>query len=334
MRGLDLRIISGANYNISMKKTIIGIETTCDDTGIGIWHKNAIVANEVISSLKQQQEYGGVVPEVAARAHEQNLLKAFDQALARAKLSAADITHIAVANEPGLPGCLHVGKVFSKTLNMLLDVPLINVNHLYSHIFSAEINHEKITYPALGLVVSGGHTAIYLVHSPSKIVLLDETLDDAIGEVYDKVGRLLGFSYPAGPKIDKMYNEQLAKKITFLKPATKHKAFSYSGIKTAVTNYLHQQKQKQLTVDVPAVASSFQYLIINDFIERVKHHLSANPNIQTIALGGGVSANSYLRKELQLLKRRVLLPEFEYTNDNGAMHAYYANKLLEEKEKH
>lgn len=307
-----------------MNRVILGIETTCDDTGIGVLYKNKIVSNKIISSFEKFKNYGGVVPEIAARSHEENLLPTFVAALKKANINEKDITHIAYANQPGLPGCLHVGKVFAKTLSFTLNVPLIPVNHLYSHIFSASINQNEFQYPALGLVVSGGHTSIYLVNSPIDIILLDETLDDAIGEVYDKVGRALGLSYPAGPLIDKMFDENLANSIKFLSSENTHVAFSYSGIKTAVLNYINKNK----LTNIINIASSFQFLIINDFIKRVKKHIQ-NHSVKLIALGGGVSANSYLRKQLNNLNLPVLLPQMEFTNDNGAMHSHYANILLD-----
>lgn len=315
---------------INMNQIILGIETTCDDTGIGICINDKVVANEIISSMKMHQVYGGVVPEIAARAHEQNLIIALEKALEVAKLNIEDISHIVYADHPGLPGCLHVGRVFAKSLGLCLNVPIIPINHLYGHLFSGAINNSPVTYPSLGLVVSGGHTSIYLIKSASDIDLLSETADDAIGEVYDKVSRALGLTYPGGPEIDKLYDESLKKSIVFLNNSTQHKTFSYSGFKTAVINYINKTKKTKL--DIKAIASSFQYWIINDFLNRVnfflKHH-----KVKMIVLGGGVSANSYLREEITKINLPVLISEMQYTNDNGAMHAYYASVLLKENSK-
>lgn len=315
---------------INMNQIILGIETTCDDTGIGICINDKVVANEIISSMKMHQVYGGVVPEIAARAHEQNLITALENALEVAKLNIEDISHIAYADHPGLPGCLHVGRVFAKSLGLCLNVPIIPINHLYGHLFSGAINSSPVTYPSLGLVVSGGHTSIYLIKSASDIDLLSETADDAIGEVYDKVARVLGLTYPGGPEIDKLYDESLKKSIVFLNNSTQHKAFSYSGFKTAVINYIN--KTKKTNLDIKAIASSFQHWIINDFLNRVNFFLKQH-KVKMIVLGGGVSANSYLRQQIKKINLPVLISEMQYTNDNGAMHAYYASVLLKENSK-
>lgn len=315
---------------INMNQIILGIETTCDDTGIGICINDKVVANEIISSMKMHQVYGGVVPEIAARAHEQNLITALEKALEVAKLNIEDISHIAYADHPGLPGCLHVGRVFAKSLGLCLNVPIIPINHLYGHLFSGAINNSPVIYPSLGLVVSGGHTSIYLIKSASDIDLLSETADDAIGEVYDKVARALGLTYPGGPEIDKLYDESLKKSIVFLNNSSQHKAFSYSGFKTAVINYIN--KTKKTNFDIKAIASSFQYWIINDFLNRVNFFLKQH-KVKMIVLGGGVSANSYLRQEIKKINLPVLISEMQYTNDNGAMHAYYASVLLKENSK-
>lgn len=317
---------------IKMNQVILGIETTCDDTGIGICINNKIVANQIISSTKMHQVYGGVVPEIAARAHEQNLIVALEKALKVANLDFKDISHIAYADRPGLPGCLHVGRTFAKSLGLCLDIPIIPINHLYGHLFSGAINNSPVIYPALGLVVSGGHTSIYLIKSASNIELLSETADDAIGEVYDKVARALGLTYPGGPEIDKLYDESLKKSIVFLNNSTQHKAFSYSGFKTAVINYINKIKVGKAKFNIKAIASSFQYWIINDFLNRVNFFLKQH-KVKMIALGGGVSANSYLRQEIKKISLPVLISEMQYTNDNGAMHAYYASVLLKENSK-
>lgn len=308
------------------KPIILGIETTCDDTGVGIYCDQQIVANIILSSVKEHQAYGGVVPEIAARRHATNLDVAVKKALMTANIDYRAITHLAVATEPGLPGCLHVGKVFTQMLGYLWRVPVININHLYAHIFSAGIDQANLVFPLLGIVVSGGHTAIYLVHNPQQFVLLEATQDDAIGEVYDKVGRALGFSYPAGPIIDKLFAEEKAT-ITFMNKALHRKVMSYAGLKTAVLNYINQRKQKNQPLDLTSICSSFQKTIIDDLINRIKKHLQ-NHRVKLLAIGGGVSANAYLRSKLQQVGIHSQIAPLAFTNDNGAMHAYYAAQLL------
>ena len=308
---------------------VLGVETTCDDTGIGICKNGKVIANQIISSRTYHQNYGGVVPEIAAREHEKNLPLVYKAAIKEANLSANDIDLITYASEPGLPGSLHVGKIFAKTLGLMLKIPMLPINHLYGHLFSGAINQNPIEYPALGLVVSGGHTSIYLINSAFDIQLLDETMDDAIGEVYDKVARELSYDYPGGCTIDQQFDLKQANTINFLKNKRPHTAFSYSGFKTAVINYINHQKQKHTALDHTKVCSSFQYWIIEDFLKRASFYLAKYP-VKTVALGGGVSANSYLRSRLQAMHVNVVLPQNMYTEDNAAMHAYYASVLLKE----
>ncbi len=306
--------------------TVLGIETTCDDTGIGIVRGRKVLANAILSS--NHEKFGGVVPEIASRAHEANVLKAFFAALGGCGLQPRDITHVAYAQTPGLPGPLHVGCVFAKTVAYALGVPLIALNHLHSHVFSAMINKpDPLSFPCLGLVVSGGHTAIYLVRSLTDVELLEQTADDAIGEVYDKVGRSLGLAYPAGAAIDAAYDPAKAFSVRFLAPATKHEAFSYSGFKTAVINHVNALKKSGQPVDAAAILSSFQRWIVSDFAKRVERHAKSFPGIP-ILLGGGVSANRLLREELGGLGGAFFAPDAQFTGDNGAMHAYYADLLI------
>ncbi|WP_027120004.1 tRNA (adenosine(37)-N6)-threonylcarbamoyltransferase complex transferase subunit TsaD [[Mycoplasma] testudinis] len=308
---------------------ILGIETTCDDSGIGVFKNGKIIANTIISSTSYHQQFGGVVPEIAAREHEKNLTRALNEAMNASHTKFDELTHIAYASEPGLPGSLHVGKIFAKTLGLSLHLPMLPVNHLYGHLYSGGINQQPIIYPAMGIVVSGGHTAIYLIKNALDIQLLDQTTDDAIGEVYDKVGRSMNLNYPAGPAIDKLFDPLHSQTIQFIKKDTDHSSFSYSGFKTAVLNYLHNLNQRNESIDLVKVASSFQYWIMEDLLKRVKFYLNQH-EIKMIALGGGVSANSYLRNRLKDLHPVIALPSMEFTNDNGAMHAYYASILLQE----
>ncbi|QZX48891.1 tRNA (adenosine(37)-N6)-threonylcarbamoyltransferase complex transferase subunit TsaD [Mycoplasma sp. E35C] len=310
-------------------KVILGIESSCDDLSIAIAIDNQIITTKTKSSSSVHANYGGVVPEIAARYHEEILHQTLFEALNEAKVDINDIDIIAYTKNPGLLGCLHVAKVFATTLGYLLDVDVVGINHLYGHLFSATIDdnspnhrHDEVKYPALGLVVSGGHTSIYHIQSANDIKLLDETLDDAIGEVYDKVGRELDLKYPAGPMIDQMFDVNKAKSIQFLKN-NKLSSFSYSGFKSAVLRYIQQHKN-QPDFDKVAVLSSFQKFIIDDLIQRVKEQIKNQAvQYQTILLGGGVSANSYLRQQINELKIKPLIPKKMYTGDNAAMIVNY-----------
>lgn len=317
-------------------KVILGIESSCDDLSIAIAIDNKIVTTKTKSSSSVHANYGGVVPEIAARYHEEILHQTLNEALTEANLTINKIDLITYTENPGLLNCLHVAKVLANTLGYLLKIPVQGINHLYGHIFSAMIDdgdclYQKsdLIYPALGIVVSGGHTAIYHVQSPSKITLLDETLDDAIGEVYDKVGRALGLQYPAGAKIDQLYNPEQAETVEFLK-TNKLSAFSYSGFKSAVLRYIELNKN-QPDFNLVQAVSSFQKFIIDDFIDRIKNVINkADSKYQTILLGGGVSANSYLRSELKELAIKTLVPKPIYSGDNAAMIINYAQYLLNE----
>jgi N6-L-threonylcarbamoyladenine synthase len=241
---------------MNQKKYILAIETSCDDTSIAISCNNHILSNVTLTTLKSHKQYGGIVPEIAARGHEADLSVCYKQALKQAKIREADIVHVAYTATPGLPGSLHVGKVFAKSIASLLNVQLIPVDHMMGHIYSFTINDEGIVkYPFLALVISGGHTAIYLIKSIHEYQVLNQTADDAMGETLDKVGRILNLDYPGGVSIDKIYDDKKTtlKMINHFKP---DQSFSFSGIKTHIFNYVNQSKMKNKKVDKVLVASS------------------------------------------------------------------------------
>ena len=230
---------------------------------------------------------------------------------------------IAYTAFPGLIGCLHTGKVFAHTLSLLLNKPLIKVNHMIGHAFSFSINNTKLVkFPFLCLDASGGHTIIYLFTDYDKFLIINETHDDAVGEALDKIGRLLGLPYPGGISIDKIYD---AKKATL--PLIKHypaiQSFSFSGVKTYVTNLIHQAKQKKQKIDTTIIASSFLKWCVDELMIKVKHYLKCY-KVNYLVVGGGVAANSVLRKELSKLKSKVILVDKKYCGDNAAMIANYA----------
>lgn len=310
------------------KKHILAIETSCDDTCIALVKDDVISANIVISSSKQQSEYGGVVPELAARYHEKNIIPALKKIIEEGKIIFEDIDYIAYTNEPGLRVCLNVGEAMAQTLGLIFNKPLIKVNHLHSHIFSFWDLNSEINYPIIGLVASGGHTSIFYVENCYDIKLLNETTDDAVGECYDKIARELNLGYPGGPVIDDLYDASKAN-INFLnKTINSQDQFSFSGLKTAVLNYINNQKMKNLQLDVVSIVSSFQKLVIDILIDKLKYYASIYPRA-SICIGGGVSANKLLRQRVmdEFTDRKVYIPPKELANDNAVMIAIMANLL-------
>ena len=304
-------------------RTILAIETSCDDTSIAIIKNGIIVANLTRTRFEDHKNYGGIIPEYASRNHAKYLNSLFNDALKQAKLKAQDIDAIAYTALPGLVGCLHTGKVFAHTLAYLLNKPLIKVNHMIGHAFSFSINSQKaIKFPFLCLDASGGHTIIYLFNDYDKFLVINETHDDAVGEALDKVGRLLDLPYPGGISIDKIYD---SKKATL--PLINHyvptQNFSFSGVKTCVTNLIHQAKQKKQKIDTVTIASSFLKWCVDELMIKVNHYLKCY-KVNYLVVGGGVAANSLLRCELSKLKSKVILVDKKYCGDNAAMIANFA----------
>ena len=310
-----------------MKKPIIlGIESSCDDTSAAIIRGNEILSN-VISSQKVHQKYGGVVPELASRAHQQNIIPVVQTAIAEAKIEQNQIDAIAFTLGPGLLGSLLVGSSFAKSLSMALSVPLIEVNHMQAHIFAhfiADANEQSPDFPFLCLTVSGGHTQIVHLESFSDYKVIGETRDDAAGEAFDKIGKLMGLPYPAGPMIDKLAKDGNPTKFTFSKPKVDGYDYSFSGLKTGVMNFLNQQTQKNpnfIQENLNDLCASVQHTITEICLEKL-YAASSDLNIKNLALAGGVSANSALREKLKAKSTEgynVFIPKFEYTTDNAAM---------------
>lgn len=312
------------------KYLILSIESSCDETSLALFENNELIAHKISSSASAQAFHGGVVPELASRYHEHNINRLFVDILNETKIDPLTITHVAYTAMPGLPGCLHVGKVFAKQLASLINAELVPINHLHAHVFSASIDQELV-FPFLGLVVSGGESCLYLVSDYDQIKILNQTQDDAIGECYDKVARILGWNYPGGPIIDKNYQEDLAT-LEFIKSQPAAKNFSFSGLKTAVINYVHNSKQKKLDFDPIVIASSFQKFAINEVIKKVKYYLDLY-QLKRLAIGGGVSANSLLRKKIRDLNVISYIPQMIYTGDNAAMIGAYAYALIKNHKK-
>lgn len=306
---------------------ILGIESSCDDTAASVIHNGKILSN-VVANQKIHEEYGGVVPELASRAHQQNIVPVVHQALTKAGINKSQLSAIAFTRGPGLMGSLLVGTSFAKSFAYGLDVPLIDVNHMQAHIlahFIDEPGFEKPEFPFLAMTISGGHTQIVKVESYFNMAVIGETIDDAVGEAYDKSGKILGLGYPAGPKVDQLAQLGNPKAFAFTKPRVKGLDFSFSGFKTAVLYFIQKQVKenpKFIEENLNDICASIQYTIIGILIDKLKL-ASKNTDIKHIAIGGGVSANSGIRKALKDGEQKfgwtTYVPKFEFTTDNAAM---------------
>lgn len=318
-----------------MTAHFLAIETSCDETAAAVFtDEPRILANVIASQTELHQRFGGVVPEVAARAHLHRLLPIVDEALRRAGIGLADLTAIAVHNTPGLVGALLVGVSAAKTLAITLDIPLIAVNHVESHIYAARIAAGRDIFPCVGLVVSGGHTALFHCHTPLRFQLLGSTRDDAAGEAFDKVAQILGLGFPGGPAIDREAAQGNSKAHRF--PRTlfdqDNLDFSFSGLKTAVL-YAARGQDRSRPVPVGQVradfAASFQQAVVDVLVEKCRRAL-AKTGLKRLAVGGGVAANRCLRFALaEMLTKHggeLFIPPMELCTDNAAMAALAVEK--------
>jgi N6-L-threonylcarbamoyladenine synthase len=306
---------------------ILGIESSCDDTSAAVIHNGKVLSN-VVASQKIHEAYGGVVPELASRAHQQNIVPVVHQALKKANITKAQLSAIAFTRGPGLMGSLLVGTSFAKSLAYGLNIPLIDVNHMQAHIlahFIEETNFKKPPFPFLAMTISGGHTQIVNVEDYFSMTVIGETIDDAVGEAYDKSGKILGLGYPAGPEIDKRAQLGNPKAFTFTKPKVDGLNFSFSGLKTAILYFIQKETKANpnfINENINDICASIQYTIIGILIDKLKKATKAT-GIKHIAIGGGVSANSGIRKALQDGEQKfgwtTYIPKFEYTTDNAAM---------------
>ncbi len=305
------------------KYVILGIESSCDDTSAAILSNEGLLSN-VIASQDVHAEYGGVVPELASREHIQHIVPVVSTALKKAEKTIEDLSAIAVTRGPGLMGSLLVGVSFAKALAQARDIPLIEVNHMHAHILSHFIEDPVPSFPYLCLTVSGGHTQIVKVKSPHNMKILGSTLDDAAGEAFDKVGKMCGLPYPAGPIIDR-YAAQGTARFSFPIADVPELNFSFSGLKTAVLRFL-QKKQKSdpqfIQENIKDIAASVQENIVKTLLINLKE-ASANTGIKEIAIAGGVSANKGLRNAIQEVGKKldwnIYIPKLEYCTDNAAM---------------
>ena len=301
---------------------ILAIETSCDETSIAIVKNgHEVVAITILTQMDTHAKFGGVVPEIASRMHTENITMVLEDTLNKANMQVSDVDAIAVTYKPGLLGSLLVGIEFAKTLSYVYKKPLIKVNHLIGHIYANAINN-KLEFPLLALVVSGGHTELVVMKNDYDFELLGATLDDAIGEAYDKVARILNIPYPGGPGIEKL---ALEGKISYNLPkplVDNTYNFSYSGLKSYIINLVHNEKQRDNEIRKADLAASFQYVAIDELSRKLDLALK-NTNIRNVIVAGGVSANKYLRNEIYKVakkyKAKLNIPDFIYCTDNAAM---------------
>ena len=316
---------------------ILGIESSCDDTSAAILKNNTILSN-LIARQDIHENYGGVVPELASRAHQQNIIPVVDAAIKKAGISKNDIDAIAFTRGPGLMGSLVVGTSFSKAFAMAMNIPMIDVNHMIGHVlahFIDEEGKEKPKFPFLCLTVSGGHTQIVLVEDHLKMKVIGTTIDDAAGEAFDKAAKMLGFPYPGGPMIDKHAKNGDPNKFEFSKASISNYDYSFSGLKTSILYFLQKQlkiNEHFISENLDDLCASIQNAIIDSLLKKLQK-AAYELKITEIAIAGGVSANSGLRAALTKLssekKWNVYFPKFEYCTDNAAMIAITGKYMFE-----
>ena len=307
---------------------ILAIESSCDDTSAAVL-KNKTVLSNVIATQKIHEEYGGVVPELASRAHQKNIVPVVQSAIDKSGISVDQLNGIAFTRGPGLLGSLLVGTSFAKGLSINLGIPLIEVNHMKAHILAHLIDNnnyeQEVEFPMLCLTVSGGHTQLVIVSSPSEFKIVGETIDDAAGEAFDKIAKTIGLPYPGGPLIDKLAKEGNPKAFKFPISVVKDLDYSFSGLKTSVLYFLQKEVKKNphfIAENKADLCASVQYTIIQTLLKKLNQAIEVYQP-KSIALAGGVSANSELRSTLVDLGKKLaipaFIPDFEYCTDNAAM---------------
>jgi N6-L-threonylcarbamoyladenine synthase len=312
--------------------TILAIESSCDETSCAI-SRDGIILSNIIAGQAVHEQYGGVVPELASRAHMQNIVPVVDAALKKSGCTLAQLNAIAFTQSPGLIGSLLVGSQFAKSLAQALDIPILAVHHMQAHVLANLIPGSSAAgstaalpaFPFLCLTVSGGHTQIVLCHSPLKMEVIGETLDDAAGEAFDKSAKLLGLPYPGGPLVDKYAREGDPKRFSFPEPQIPGLNFSFSGLKTAILYFLQDQTARDagfIAANLPDICASIQGRIISILLNKYRK-AAKETGVTDLCIAGGVSANSGLRKALKEMGEtqgwRTFIPAFEYCTDNAAM---------------
>ena len=312
-----------------MKKEvyILAIESSCDDTSAAVLKNDEVLSN-VIANQEVHSKYGGVVPELASRAHQQNIVPVVQQAIERAGITKEQLSAIAFTRGPGLMGSLLVGTSFAKSLALGLNIPLIDVNHMQAHILAHFIKEEgcKIPpFPFICLTISGGHTQIVKIINHFEMEILGETIDDAVGEAYDKSAKILGLPYPGGPLVDKYAQQGNPKAYQFTQPKVGDLEFSFSGLKTQILYFIQKNVKENpnfIEENLYDICASIQYTIVEILMKKIKNAVKQT-GIKDIAIAGGVSANSEIRKRLNEADKHwgwnTYIPKFQYTTDNAAM---------------
>jgi N6-L-threonylcarbamoyladenine synthase len=303
--------------------TLLAIESSCDDTSAAIIKDGKVLAN-IISTQSVHAEWGGIVPELASRAHQQNIIPAVDKAFKDANVKKSELNAIAYTGGPGLMGSLMVGGSFAKAMALALNIPTISVHHMKAHILAHFINDPKPNFPFICLTVSGGHTQLVLVNDYLEMEVIGTTIDDAAGEAFDKCGKIFGLSYPGGPLVDQLAKTGNPDAFQFSEPKVDHLDFSFSGLKTSVLYFVNKSVIKNpnfIQENLNDLCASLQKTIVNILIKKLLQAAEIY-QIKDLAIAGGVSANSLLRSELLALEKKgyhPYIPEFEYCLDNAGM---------------
>lgn len=325
------------NAKFQQMSTILAIESSCDETSAAVISNGKICSN-IVATQVIHQKYGGVVPELASRAHQQHIVPVVEKALLDAKVSKKDLNAIAFTRGPGLLGALLVGASFAKALALGLNIPLIEVNHMQAHVLAHFIEEPAPSFPFLCLTVSGGHTQIVLVRSPLDMEIIGETQDDAVGEAFDKTAKLLNLPYPGGPLVDKYAQQGNPLAYTFPLSEMPALNFSFSGIKTSILYFLQDKTRNNpqfVEENIADICASVQHTLIKMLLQKLRK-AAKQTRISDIAIAGGVSANSGLRKSLLELGEQerwnVFIPRFEYCTDNAAMIAMASHFKFEKED--
>jgi N6-L-threonylcarbamoyladenine synthase len=307
--------------------TLLAIESSCDETSAAVI-KNGKILNNIVASQLIHEAYGGVVPELASRAHQQDIVRVVDEALTEAGIRREDLGAIAFTRGPGLLGSLLVGTSFAKAMALGLNIPLIEVNHMQAHVLAHFIAEETPSFPFICLTVSGGHTQLVLVKSPLEMEVVGETADDAVGEAFDKAAKMLGLGYPGGPKIDALAAQGNPDAFPFPLSEMPDLKFSFSGIKTSLLYFIREKGEAFVKENLADICASYQSTLVKMLLNKLKK-ATKRYQISDVAIAGGVSANRGLRaalaKEAEKQRWNVFIPDFQYCTDNAGMIAMAAH---------